>query len=214
MGNSSRRSREELKSIEKQLPLFYQKIENLERRQNEIKSHLAEAADKDRGKTRSSPKTSPDTSSTTASAPRQTGEFSEIAKIADLFQKDRLVGILGEANDQLKTLNEVVNRAVNTIQSIMLIIDLLENHGQEIQMLLEAAKLNTSGNGEPKPGGQKSGAINPDMISELMKSPQFSQLVTQVMVNMKPPEQAPKESADQVPTQGALWGPRGGPGPW
>jgi hypothetical protein len=64
------------------------------------------------------------------------------------------------------------------------------------------------------------GSFTPEMVSEMLKSPQFAQLVTQVLTNMKQPAEASSETAEpeqqptrQVPRQGMFFGPPGW-GPW
>ncbi|NPV92371.1 MAG: hypothetical protein HPY50_16520 [Firmicutes bacterium] len=241
MSYSSRRGLEELKSIEKQLPLFYSKINNLEKRQNELKSLLAEAdaerdvvKDKDRD---ARALVKPPAVSRIAPPPKPplqqprppVGMLSaptaktEPVKILDLLQKDKVMGILGEANGQLKVLNNVVTRAVGTVESILMIVDFLEKNGQDLQRLIEMARMfGVSSEGEGKSGGTGGGPFNPEMVSEMLKSPQFAQLVSQVLSNMKQPGEAPVEAAEveqpegaagPVPRQGMFFGPPGW-GPW
>lgn len=212
MGYSVRRWRDELRSIEKQLPLFRQKISELEKRQSDLKAWLKEEEREREPAAVSAPVSEapvrrryaqlslpapkvpafplPETATTEPEPKKTPFPFSVLAK-------DNVFGVLGEVNHRLRFLNQVVGKAVNNVETLMLIINFLEQSGGDLQKQLydiaEKVRLQMenppAANSTPDAGASPEPAavsrmdninINPEMISEILKSPLFQQLITQL----------------------------------
>ena len=210
MGYSVRRWRDELRSIEKQLPLFRQKISELEKRQSDIKAWLKEeegVRDQESVPVPVSevpvrrryaqlslpaPKVpvfpQPEAASTESDPKKTPFPFSVLAK-------DNVIGVLGEVNHRLRFLNQVVGKAVNNVETLMLVINFLEQSGGDLQKQLydiaEKVRLQmenpSAASSAPNAEASSDSAasrvdninITPEMISEILRSPLFQQLITQ-----------------------------------
>ena len=208
MGYSVRRWRDELRSIEKQLPLYHQKISELEKRQKELKSLLEE---EDKGKEKEKPSAAAVTepvkrryAQLSLAGPRTYAEHEPVKPSAPVKEalplavlaKDNVIGILGDVNSKLRFLNQVVYKAVSNVETLMVIINFLEQSGGDLQNQLmsiaeqvraqmenpiSASTASEDGNDPAQLSSSRLDNLNitPEMISEIMKSPLFHQLAAQ-----------------------------------
>ncbi|NLK51407.1 MAG: hypothetical protein GX295_03020 [Syntrophomonadaceae bacterium] len=224
MKSSRRRIQEELRMVEKQLPLYYRKIRELERRQQELYSHLKE---EDRFSTKSTVTCGNDLcgldsgkiealrksideiwtaakDKKEADRPASTLYSNPRIKPLGATAKNNVLKLLEEARKKFDLLGDGVNQALNYIDTMNLVLNLVEYSGGELhQNLIQTASLiqqqvektpdqtvsnhqssdlvktyqYTDQSKEAKPNHEH---ISAETIAEIMKSPLFQQLAAQL----------------------------------
>ena len=204
MNRSRRRIHEELRMVEKQLPLYYRKINELERRQKELRARLEEQQEKIPGYPEPSRRFS-------------TADFSDRQRVADekgqgyndhpfrfhtpprsktlgAKAKANAVRVLGEAREKFSLLGEGISQALTYIDTMVLVLELMEQSGGELQQhLLRTASAiqqqvnNPSVNNSAYHSGgtdaqqnENPSGFSLEALMEIIKSPHFQQLADQL----------------------------------
>lgn len=206
MNRSRRRTHEELRMVEKQLPLYYQKINELERRQKELRSRLEEQQEK----VPRYPEPSSRFSEADLSDNKRLANEKDQGSNDQLFRfntplrsktlggkaKANAVRVLGEAREKFSLLGEGISQALTYIDTMVLVLELMEQSGGELhQHLLRTAssiqqqvKNPSVNNSAPHyhSGGieaqqnENAGGFSLEALMEIIKSPHFQQLADQL----------------------------------
>ncbi|NPV90473.1 MAG: hypothetical protein HPY50_06850 [Firmicutes bacterium] len=201
MDHRERRYRDEIRSIEKQLPLFKQKITELEKRRAELSGLSVNqgpakppAEPPDERYSYRYAQLLPPRPGESAEAAVKTEKGTETASAGSplaFLSRDNVVGVLGEANQKLRTLHQVVNRAAVNMEFILFVINFLSQENPNLQHLMTIAEAVMTQSAEPaavsgppadgqteeqNPAVPSRINLTPETVSEIMKSPLFQQL--------------------------------------
>ena len=216
MTHKERRWKDEIRSIEKQLPLFKQKITELEKRRSEL-SGLQDDQGPEKKAAAPPPIPSqnhqysyryaqllpprPSSVSETKAKTEKEIEPSQTGSPLAFLSRDNVVGILGDANQKLRSLHQVVNRAAVNMEFIQFIINFLSQENPNMQHLMtiaEAVRVQSSetaadsippvsgGTEDQNAAGPNRINLTPETVSEIMQSPLFKQLAANFSPEKQP----------------------------
>ncbi len=202
MNRSQRRIQEELRMVERQLPLYYQKVNELERRQYELQSVL-EAEDNRPSydpRLRNYP---PNRMSYQKPTFNQGSKYHEALpnfelppkiKTLGATAKTNMVKLLGDARGKFSVLSEGMSQAVSYLDTMILVLNLMEQSGGDLQQHLVSTAnsiqqqvnnpaVRTGATKRPSDysdQNESSGGLPIEALMEIIKSPHFQQLADQL----------------------------------
>jgi len=202
MNPSQRRIQEELRMVERQLPLYYQKVNELERRQQELQTVLEEQ-DASIGASRLNRNTMTNYTREKSFA-KQGEEYNETLanfelppkiKTLGAIAKTNVIRLLGDARGKFHLLSEGMSQAVTYMDTMLLVLNLMEQGGGELhQQLMSTASsiqqqvknpsIRNASAPRPSPGysdqTESNGGLPIEALMEIIKSPHFQQLADQI----------------------------------
>jgi hypothetical protein len=203
MNPSRRRVQEEIRMVERQLPLYYQKVNELEKRHQELQAIIHEENRTPSMDARNFNKNSLVNPINDRSGSKQDAKHQETLgfdlppqiKSLSAKAKTNVVRLLGDTRGKFHVLNEGLSQAVVYLDTMIMVLNLMEQSGGGLHQQLMATansiqqQVNNPSSRTTEVNNsyenamdqtENNGTIPFEAIMEIIKSPHFQQLADQL----------------------------------